>query len=298
MPKQFMAKKREPENSQAPEMLSTNKTKNSNTEQLYFRKRQVNSHAKNCPGCSLWNYCRHPMLVHLINGISQVLSNLYQSGIVMTLYEQWEKVISCLSSLISLNYLELRICQQKQRFYSHSIDILENRTSEIISNTYLTLIFDIVGNCSNLANGVLLIINVYALGVIWGNSYFFLFDSHSKNSSGNICQNGTKMLYFQIPFINLPCSSEAIKVSKLEVALERRLSFPKQKYSINVEPKKNLQSKFYVQNKSSVAKEEKLKKKMKTGLNFSRSKYGRDHISFVQLVTDVFIQGLCSFFLC
>ena len=39
MPKQFMAKKREPENSQAPEMLSTNKRKNSNTEQLYFRKR-------------------------------------------------------------------------------------------------------------------------------------------------------------------------------------------------------------------------------------------------------------------
>ena len=34
---------------------------------------------------------------------------------------------------------------------------------------------------------------------------------------------------------------------------------------------------------------------MKTKLNFSRRKYGRDHISFVQFVINVFIQGLCGF---
>ena len=187
----------------------------------------------------------------------------------------------------------------------------------------MTAICDIVGNCSNLGNGALLIINGYALGVIWGKNCFFLFDSHSKNSSGNICQNGTsvllkfetlsklqeyvkdiyyvglryEMLYFQIQFINLLCSSEEVKVIESKVALERRLNFRKQKYAINGELKKrNHQSKLSTQNKSSVAKEEKLKK-IKAQSNFSRSKYGNDHILFVQFVINVFIHGLCGFFL-
>ena len=89
-----------------------------------------------------------------------------------------------------------------------------------------------------------------------------------------------------------------MKVIKFKVALERRLNFQKQKYVINADlKKKNHQSKFYAQNKSSVTKEEKLKKKMKTEVNFERNKYGKDDISFVQFVINVFIQGLCSFFL-
>ena len=165
--------------------------------------------------------------------------------------------------------------------------------------------------------------NGYSLGVIWGKSCLYLFDSHSKNSSGNICQNGTsvllkfetlsklqeyvkdiyyvglrhEMLYFQIQFINLLCSSEEVKVIESKVALERRLNFRKQKYAINGELKKrNHQSKLSTQNKSSVAKEEKLKK-IKAESNFSRSKYGNDHILFVQFVINVFIHGLCGFFL-
>ena len=131
-----------------------------------------------------------------------------------------------------------------------------------------------------------MIINGYALGIIWGKNCFFLFDSHSKNSNGNICQNDTSVLlkfetlnklqeyikdiyyiglkhetlYFQIQFINLLCSSEEIKVIKSNVELERRLSFQKQKYVINAEPKKS-QAKSYAQNKSSLAKDEKLKTK-------------------------------------
>ena len=98
----------------------------------------------------------------------------------------------------------------------------------------MTSIDAIVGNCSNLGNGALLIINGYALGVIWGKNCFFLFDLNSKNSRGNICQNGTSFLlkfetlsklrdyvkkyilrwskhetlYFHIQFINLLCSSK------------------------------------------------------------------------------------------
>ena len=53
-----------------------------------------------------------------------------------------------------------------------------------------------------------------------------------------------------------------MNVIKSKVALERRLNFQKQKYAINAElKKKNHQSKFSTQNKASVAKEEKLKKK-------------------------------------
>ena len=123
--------------------------------------------------------------------------------------------------------------------------------------------------------------NGYSLGVIWGKSCLYLFDSHSKNSSGNICQNGTSVLlkfetlsklqeyvkdiyyvglkhetlYFQIQFINLLCSSEEMKVIKSKVALERCLNFQKQKYAINAElKKKNHQSKLSSQNKSSVNK--------------------------------------------
>ena len=55
-------------------------------------------------------------------------------------------------------------------------------------------ISDIVGNCLNLGNGALLIINGCALGMIWGKNCFFLLDLHSKNSNGNICQNGTSVL--------------------------------------------------------------------------------------------------------
>ena len=68
------------------------------------------------------------------------------------------------------------------------------------------------------------------------------------------------------------------EVIKSKVRLQRCLGFQKQKYAKNSELKKNRQSNIYVQNNCSVAKEEKL------FLNFSRNKYVRDHILFVQLM--------------
>ena len=131
--------------------------------------------------------------------------------------------------------------------------LLENRTGEITPSAYMKSISDIVGNCLNLGNRALLTINGCALGIIWGKNCFFLLDSHSKNSNGNICQNGASVLlkfetltklqeyikdiyyiglkyetlYFQIQFINLLCSSDEIKFIKTNVALGRRLSFQK-----------------------------------------------------------------------
>ena len=138
--------------------------------------------------------------------------------------------------------------RKKIEIYSYSIDIalLKNRAGEITSSTYLTSIDYIEGNLSNLNNVALLVINGYGLGVIWERNCFFLFDSHSKNSNGNICQNGTSVLlkfemlnklhewvkdmcyirlkhqtlYFRIHFINPLYSRAAIFV-----ALERCLSF-------------------------------------------------------------------------
>ena len=53
-----------------------------------------------------------------------------------------------------------------------------------------------------------------------------------------------------------------MKVFKTKMALARRLNFQKQKYAINAELKKNNhESKLYALNKSSEAKEAKLKKK-------------------------------------
>ena len=144
-----------------------------------------------------------------------------------------------LKSVNKFKLLGVEDLPTKVEVYSQSIDIaLENRTGEITSSTYLTSIGEIVGNFSDLGNSALLIINGYALGIIWGKNCFFLFDSHSKNSNGNICQNGTSVLlkfealnklqeyikdiyyvglkhetlYFQIQFINLLCSSDEIKV--------------------------------------------------------------------------------------
>ena len=99
-------------------------------------------------------------------------------------------------SLNKFKLLGVEELPTKIEVYSHSIDIalLENRTGEITSSIYMTSTGDTVGNCSNLGNGALLMINGYALGVIWGKNRFFVFDSHSKNSSGNICQNGTSVL--------------------------------------------------------------------------------------------------------
>ena len=85
-------------------------------------------------------------------------------------------------SLDKFKLLGIEGLPTKIEIYSHSIDIalLGNRTCEITSSNYLTSIGDIVGNSSNLCNGALLIINGYVLGIVWGENFFFLFDSNQR----------------------------------------------------------------------------------------------------------------------
>ena len=46
----------------------------------------------------------------------------------------------------------------------------------------------------NKGNGFLFIFNSVTVSVIWNKAYFFLFDSHSRDASGNISENGTSVL--------------------------------------------------------------------------------------------------------
>ena len=150
-----------------------------------------------------------------------------------------------LKSINKFKLLGVEDLPTKIEIYSHSIDIalLENRTGEINSSTYLTSIGDIMGNFSNFCNGALLIINTYALGVIWEKNCFFLFDSHSKNGTSVLLNFETlselqeyvediyyvglkyETHYFQIQFMNLLCPSKEMKVIDSKVPLERRLNF-------------------------------------------------------------------------
>ena len=46
----------------------------------------------------------------------------------------------------------------------------------------------------NIGNGFLLLIDGFTLSVIWSNANSFLFDSHSRDKDGKICENGLSVL--------------------------------------------------------------------------------------------------------
>ena len=49
-------------------------------------------------------------------------------------------------------------------------------------------------NEENTGNGLILIFNGFSMSVIWNKAHFFLFDSHSRDSNGIPCENGTAVL--------------------------------------------------------------------------------------------------------
>ena len=75
------------------------------------------------------------------------------------------KVDELFKSLSMFKLLGVKDLPTKIEICTHSTDIalLENRTSEITWSTHMSSICDIVGNCSNLGTGALLIINGYDL---------------------------------------------------------------------------------------------------------------------------------------
>ena len=75
-----------------------------------------------------------------------------------------------------------------------NIHFLNIRTGEVIAGAYLVSITDIVNDCQQIGTGVLLIVNNYILGTLWGNQCFIRFDSHSKDETGKISATGTAVL--------------------------------------------------------------------------------------------------------
>ena len=205
-PKQCITKKRKLENSQAPEMLSAKKQKNhtlnkfiSETDSFVGRSIHISKIVQGIHHQGDIRYGSTAGIQCLCISLMAVCWSLIKS------ISRWDsndldrilrKSDELFKSLNKFKLLGVEDVPTKTVIYSHCTDnaLLENRTGEITSSMYMTLIGDIVGNCSNLGNGALLTINGYALGVIWGKNCFFLFDLHSKNSRGNICQNGTSVL--------------------------------------------------------------------------------------------------------
>ena len=91
---------------------------------------------------------------------------------------------------------------------SLNLDYLESKTGEIVFNAYLISISEIVSSCTSKGNGALLFISGYTLAILWGRDCFFIFDSHSRDSSGRKVVNGTAVL---LKFLSLHHLDDYIK---------------------------------------------------------------------------------------
>ena len=138
-----------------------------------------------------------------------------------------------------------------QEFYTENsaikVKFLNNRTGEITAGAYLVSITEIVSDCQQIGTGALLFINNYILGLLWGNQYFFLFDSHSKDEIGRVSATGTAVLvkfdslqslenyiksvyysnypmtlYFQIQFLKLKCTENTKSTIKSALKSKRK----------------------------------------------------------------------------
>ena len=204
-PKQCITKKRELENSQSPEMLSVKKQKIqtlnnfiSETDSfvstsIHISKIVQGTHHQGDIryGTTAGIQCLCISLMAVCWSLAKSISR-WDSNDFDRILRKGDELFK---SLDKFGLPGVEDLPTKIDIYSHSIAValLENRTAKI-SSTYLTSTGDIIGNCSSLGNGALLIINGYSLGVIWGKNCFFIFDLHSKNSSSNIFQNGTLVL--------------------------------------------------------------------------------------------------------
>ena len=125
-----------------------------------------------------------------------------------------------------------------------TIEYLENKTAEFVVKEYLKTISEIISACQFRCNGAMLLVNGFTLSIIWNNNSFYLFDSHSRDSSGNQAIDGTAVLlkfnsllyideyvqkmylekqpisvYLQIQFVRIVCFMEDI--SNIQADLER-----------------------------------------------------------------------------
>ena len=100
------------------------------------------------------------------------------------------------------NYRYIGMEDLRQEFFiensSINVEFLNNRTGEITAGEYLVSITEIVSDCQQIGAGAQLIINNYILGLLWGNQYFFLFYSHSKDEIRRMSATGTAALQLSL----------------------------------------------------------------------------------------------------
>ena len=127
-----------------------------------------------------------------------------------------------------------------------NIKLLENKTGEITAGAYLLSITEIVNSAQQFGTGILLIVNNYILGLIWGTDSIYMFDSHSKDEYRNLSSSSTAVflkfdslhlleiyirsgyyntfphtLHFQVQFIKVHCSANTKTVIKCALRKEQ-----------------------------------------------------------------------------
>ena len=75
-----------------------------------------------------------------------------------------------------------------------TIEYLENKTAEFVVKEYLPTISEIISACQCRGNGAILFVNGFTLGINWNSKSFYLFDSHSRDSSGSPAIDGNAVL--------------------------------------------------------------------------------------------------------
>ena len=94
----------------------------------------------------------------------------------------------------SPGYLMFNELPRKINVMTHtfSIDFLDNHSGLL---NWRSVPGSIIGtNINPSADACLLIIEGKCISITWNKSYFFLFDSHSRNNLGKVCPNGTSTL--------------------------------------------------------------------------------------------------------
>ena len=93
---------------------------------------------------------------------------------------------------------------------SLNLDYLENKTGKIVFNAYLISISEITSSSTSKGNGALLFIHywIHVSHTFWGRDCFFIFESHSRDSSGRKVVNETAVL---LKFLTLHHMDDYIK---------------------------------------------------------------------------------------
>ena len=73
---------------------------------------------------------------------------------------------------------------------SVKVEFLENKTGEITARAYLLSISEIVNGVQQTGTGVLLTVNNYILGPVWGIDSTYPSDSQSEDKNHNLPSSG------------------------------------------------------------------------------------------------------------